>query len=136
LNVELKQDGSAIVLPSATNAPPRSSTPPGHEPVNLLVDSHGRIMRDCVGVTTAATSAACIACRKRAAANFYRGRWAKAISRPSHRSSMATALPAAKLREIDASSIAVGLGIQKIRLTVASRSCATTSTIGRSLGRH
>jgi len=87
---------------------------------NLLIDSHGRILRDLRVSITDRCNFRCLYClpETEAAQNFYRGRWANlpnpvAIARQwQPRSNLLT------FEEIErAVRLAVGLGIQKIRLT-------------------
>src|SRR5205823_13722325 len=88
---------------------------------DLLIDSHGRVLRDLRVSITDRCNFRCLYClpETEAAANFYRDRWAlagndnQAIARQwTPRSHLLT------FEEIErAVRIAVGLGIQKVRLT-------------------
>lgn len=87
---------------------------------NLLVDSHGRVLRDLRVSITDRCNFRCLYClpETEAAQNFYRGRWAQLphsnpIAREwQPRSKMLT------FEEIErVVRVAVGLGIQKVRLT-------------------
>src|SRR3974390_2214227 len=86
----------------------------------LLVDSHGRVLRDLRVSITDRCNFRCLYClpETEAAQNFYRGRWANLPhSNPIARQWQ----PKSQLltfEEIErVVRIAVGLGIQKIRLT-------------------
>ena len=87
----------------------------------LLTDSHGRVLRDLRVSVTDRCNFRCLYClpETEAAANFYRDRWAQ----PSHQTEAIARqwTPRSHLlnfEEIErAVRIAVGLGIQKIRLT-------------------
>ena len=87
---------------------------------NLLVDSHGRVLRDLRVSITDRCNFRCLYClpETEAAQNFYRGRWAQLPhSNPiAHewqpRSKMLTFEEIERLVRV-----AVGLGIQKVRLT-------------------
>jgi len=87
---------------------------------NLLVDSHGRILRDLRVSITDRCNFRCLYClpETEAAQNFYRGRWA---SLPHSAPIARQWQPKSKIltfEEIErVVRIAVGLGIQKIRLT-------------------
>src|SRR5882724_2246524 len=89
---------------------------------DLLIDSHGRVLRDLRVSITDRCNFRCLYClpETEAAANFYRDRW-------SHKSSAHSDLIARQwtprsnllsFEEIErVVRIAVGLGIQKVRLT-------------------
>jgi GTP 3',8-cyclase len=86
----------------------------------LLVDSHGRVLRDLRVSITDRCNFRCVYClpETEAAQNFYRGRWAQLPhSNPISRQWQ----PRSKIltfEEIErVARIAVGLGIQKVRLT-------------------
>ncbi|MBC8001778.1 MAG: GTP 3',8-cyclase MoaA [Opitutaceae bacterium] len=89
-------------------------------PVPLLIDSHGRVLRDLRVSVTDRCNFRCLYClpETEAAQNFYRGRWAS-LPNPSpivHRWQ-----PKSKIltfEEIERTvRIAAGLGIQKVRIT-------------------
>ncbi len=90
-------------------------------PSNLLTDSHGRVLRDLRVSITDRCNFRCLYClpETEAAANFYRDRWARGSGKTESiarqwapRSHLLT------FEEIErAVRIAVGLGIQKVRLT-------------------
>jgi cyclic pyranopterin phosphate synthase len=87
---------------------------------NLLIDSHGRILRDLRVSITDRCNFRCLYClpETEAAQNFYRGRWAN-LPNPAPISRQWQ--PKSKIltfEEIErAVRLAVGLGVQKIRLT-------------------
>jgi cyclic pyranopterin phosphate synthase len=87
---------------------------------NLLVDSHGRVLRDLRISITDRCNFRCLYClpETEAAQNFYRGRWANL---PNSTPIVQQWVPRSKIltfEEIErVVRIAVGLGIQKIRLT-------------------
>src|SRR5688572_27741374 len=87
---------------------------------NLLIDSHGRILRDLRVSITDRCNFRCLYClpETEAAQNFYRGRWA---TLPNPATIARQWQPKSKIltyEEIQrAVQLAVGLGIQKIRLT-------------------
>jgi cyclic pyranopterin phosphate synthase len=87
---------------------------------NLLVDSHGRVLRDLRISITDRCNFRCLYClpETEAAHNFYRGRWANL---PNSTPIIQQWVPRSKIltfEEIErVARIAVGLGIQKIRLT-------------------
>src|SRR5689334_3542504 len=89
---------------------------------NLLVDSHGRILRDLRVSVTDRCNFRCLYClpETEAAANFYRGRWAntpRAATTPIHRQ-WAPRSQILSFEEIERIvRLAVDLGIQKVRLT-------------------
>jgi len=95
----------------------------------LLIDSHGRVLRDLRVSITDRCNFRCLYClpETEAAANFYRERWAKdtnpgtAIARQwAPRSHLLT------FEEIErAVRIAVEMGIQKSASRAANRSCAS-----------
>ncbi len=86
----------------------------------LLIDSHGRVLRDLRVSITDRCNFRCLYClpETEAAHNFYRGHWA---NQPNSKPILQDWLPRGKLlsfEEIErAVRIAVGLGITKIRLT-------------------
>src|ERR1051326_154560 len=86
----------------------------------LLVDSHGRVLRDLRISITDRCNFRCLYClpETEAAHNFYRGRWAHL---PNSTPIIQQWVPRSKIltfEEIErVARIAVGLGIQKIRLT-------------------
>src|SRR5271168_3497000 len=85
-----------------------------------LVDSHGRVLRDLRVSVTDRCNFRCLYClpETEAAQNFYRGRWA---SLPQSTPIAREWQPKSKMltfEEIErVVRIAVGLGIQKVRLT-------------------
>lgn len=87
---------------------------------NLLVDSHGRVLRDLRISITDRCNFRCLYClpETEAAQNFYRGRWANL---PNSTPIVQQWVPRSKIltfEEIErVVRVAVGLGIQKIRLT-------------------
>ena len=87
---------------------------------NLLVDAHGRVLRDLRVSITDRCNFRCLYClpETEAAQNFYRGRWA---SLPHSTPIAHEWQPKSKMltfEEIErVVRIAAGLGIQKIRLT-------------------
>lgn len=87
---------------------------------NLLVDSHGRILRDLRVSITDRCNFRCLYClpETEAAHNFYRGRWADL---PDSKPIVQQWVPRSKIltfEEIErVVRIAVGFGIEKIRLT-------------------
>ena len=88
---------------------------------NLLVDSHGRILRDLRVSVTDRCNFRCLYClpETEAAANFYRGRWANApmAATPIHRQ-WAPRSQILSFEEIErVVRLTVDLGIQKVRLT-------------------
>ena len=87
---------------------------------SLLVDSHGRILRDLRVSVTDRCNFRCLYClpETEAAANFYRGRWANLpTAAPIHRQ-WAPRSQILTFEEIErAVRLAVDLGIQKVRLT-------------------
>ena len=89
-------------------------------PANLLIDSHGRVLRDLRVSVTDRCNFRCLYClpETEAAQNFYRGRWA---SLPSPNAINHRWQPKSKIltfEEIERTvRIAAGLGIQKIRIT-------------------
>src|SRR5580692_5979280 len=87
---------------------------------NLLVDAHGRVLRDLRVSITDRCNFRCLYClpETEAAQNFYRGRWAAMPhSNPiSHQWQTKSSL--LSFEEIErVVRIAAGLGIQKVRLT-------------------
>jgi GTP 3',8-cyclase len=88
---------------------------------NLLVDSHGRVLRDLRVSVTDRCNFRCLYClpETEAAANFYRGRWAhpNAPATPIERQ-WAPRADILSFEEIErAVRLAVDLGIEKVRLT-------------------
>jgi cyclic pyranopterin phosphate synthase len=86
----------------------------------LLVDSHGRVMRDLRVSVTDRCNFRCMYClpETEAAFNFYRGRWANAVSPPVIQHQWAPRSQLLSFEEIHRFvSVAVSLGIEKIRLT-------------------
>ena len=88
---------------------------------NLLVDSHGRVLRDLRVSVTDRCNFRCLYClpETEAAANFYRGRWAhpNAPARPIQHQ-WAPRANILSFEEIErVVRIAVDLGIEKVRLT-------------------
>jgi len=87
---------------------------------NLLVDSHGRILRDLRVSLTDRCNFRCLYClpETEAAQNFYRGHWAHL---PNSTPIVQQWVPKSSLLSFEEIErvvrIAVGLGIQKIRLT-------------------
>src|SRR5882724_2837269 len=87
---------------------------------NLLVDSHGRILRDLRVSITDRCNFRCLYClpETEAAHNFYRGRWA---ALPDSKPIARQWQPKSKIltfEEIErVVRVAAGLGIQKVRLT-------------------
>src|SRR5215510_8544561 len=87
---------------------------------NLLVDSHGRILRDLRVSITDRCNFRCLYClpETEAAQNFYRGRWATLPNSTPIVQQWVPKTHILSFEEIErAVRIAVGLGIQKIRLT-------------------
>lgn len=88
---------------------------------NLLVDSHGRILRDLRVSITDRCNFRCMYClpETEAAANFYRGRWAQGNFHPEPINRQW--VPRTKILSFEEIErvvrIAVSLGIQKVRLT-------------------
>src|SRR5688572_12859821 len=88
---------------------------------NLLVDSHGRILRDLRVSITDRCNFRCMYClpETEAAANFYRGRWAQGGFHPEPINRQW--VPRTKILSFEEIErivrIAVSLGIQKVRLT-------------------
>ena len=86
---------------------------------DLLIDSHGRVLRDLRVSITDRCNFRCLYClpETEAAANFYRDRWATGESTPISRQ-WAPRSHLLTFEEIErAVRIAVQLGIQKVRLT-------------------
>lgn len=87
---------------------------------HLLVDSHGRILRDLRISITDRCNFRCLYClpETEAAHNFYRGRWANL---PNSKPIVQQWVPRSKILSFEEIErvvrVAVGLGIQKIRLT-------------------
>jgi len=87
---------------------------------NLLIDSHGRIMRDLRVSVTDRCNFRCLYClpETEAALNFYRGRWAKFPNPNPIAREWKSPEKILSFEEIERLvRIAVDLGIQKIRLT-------------------
>src|SRR5688572_27337094 len=88
---------------------------------NLLVDSHGRILRDLRVSITDRCNFRCMYClpETEAAANFYRGRWAQQNFHPEPINRQW--VPRSKILTFEEIErivrVAVSLGIQKVRLT-------------------
>src|SRR3954451_20121877 len=101
--------------PVATPTPESNISRP-----NLLIDSHGRILRDLRVSITDRCNFRCLYClpETEAAHNFYRGRWA---SMPNSTPIVQQWVPKSNILSFEEIErvvrIAVGLGIQKIRLT-------------------
>lgn len=86
----------------------------------LLVDSHGRVLRDLRVSVTDRCNFRCLYClpETEAAANFYRDRWAASVTSPSIARQWKPRTALLSFEEIErAVRVAVGLGIQKVRLT-------------------
>ena len=86
----------------------------------LLVDSHGRILRDLRISLTDRCNFRCLYClpETEAAQNFYRGRWANLPDSPPIARQWAPRSQILTFEEIErVVRVAVGLGIDKIRLT-------------------
>src|SRR5207302_5060971 len=87
---------------------------------NLLVDSHGRVLRDLRVSITDRCNFRCLYClpETEAAHNFYRGRWA---AMPNSTPIVQQWVPKSNILSFEEIErvvrIAVNLGIQKIRLT-------------------
>src|SRR6188474_1436463 len=89
-------------------------------PPNLLVDSHGRVMRDLRVSVTDRCNFRCMYClpETEAAYNFYRGRWANQLNAPTITRQWAPRSKILTFEEIERLVLAaVDLGIEKIRLT-------------------
>lgn len=87
---------------------------------NLLIDSHGRILRDLRVSVTDRCNFRCLYClpETEAAQNFYRGRWANLPNPPPIARQWQPKSKILTFEEIErAVRLAVDLGIQKIRLT-------------------
>ena len=87
---------------------------------NLLVDSHGRILRDLRVSITDRCNFRCLYClpETEAAQNFYRGRWATLPNSTPIIQQWVPKTHILSFEEIErVVRIAVGLGIQKVRLT-------------------
>lgn len=87
---------------------------------NLLIDSHGRIMRDLRVSVTDRCNFRCLYClpETEAALNFYRGRWAKLPDSTPIARQWQSSEKILTFEEIERLvRLAVELGIQKIRLT-------------------
>ena len=79
LNVEVRSDGSVRVIPPATKCSGRFKHITGKvKNSDVLIDSHGRILRDLRVSLTDRCNFRCLYClpETEAAHNFYRGRWA------------------------------------------------------------
>jgi cyclic pyranopterin phosphate synthase len=87
---------------------------------NLLTDSHGRILRDLRVSITDRCNFRCMYClpETEAAQNFYRGRWASLPNSTPIKQQWVPKTDILSFEEIErVVSIAVSLGIKKIRLT-------------------
>src|SRR5437868_4236882 len=90
---------------------------------NLLIDSHGRILRDLRVSLTDRCNFRCLYClpETEEAANFYRNRFPRAGSPPPTEPILRTWQPKSQILTLEELErvvrIAVGLGIQKVRLT-------------------
>lgn len=87
---------------------------------NLLIDSHGRIMRDLRVSVTDRCNFRCMYClpETEAALNFYRGRWANFSNPTPIARQWQSPEKILSFEEIERLvRLAVGLGIQKVRLT-------------------
>src|SRR5256885_13659493 len=87
---------------------------------NLLIDSHGRILRDLRISLTDRCNFRCLYClpETEAAHNFYRGRWATLPDSPPIVRQWVPKASILSFEEIErVVRLAVDLGIQKIRLT-------------------
>jgi cyclic pyranopterin phosphate synthase len=110
--------GAAVSDPAPSDS--AVSTPVGDQRSNLLVDSHGRVLRDLRISITDRCNFRCLYClpETEAAHNFYRGRWANL---PDSTPIIQQWVPRAHILSFEEIErvvrIAVGLGIQKIRLT-------------------
>ncbi len=86
----------------------------------LLIDSHGRILRDLRVSVTDRCNFRCLYClpETEAAANFYRDRWAKVVNSTPIARQWKPKSKILTFEEIErVVRLAVGLGIQKVRLT-------------------
>src|SRR5260370_25435555 len=91
---------------------------------SLLVDSHGRILRDLRVSITDRCNFRCLYClpETEAAHNFYRGHWAHVPDAPPILQQWVPKSAILTFEEIErVVRLAAGLGIQKIRLTGAER---------------
>src|SRR5215813_8985626 len=87
---------------------------------NLLIDSHGRILRDLRVSITDRCNFRCMYClpETEAAHNFYRGRWANLPHSTPIVRQWAPRAAILSFEEIErVVRLFVGLGIQKVRLT-------------------
>ena len=87
---------------------------------NLLIDSHGRIMRDLRVSVTDRCNFRCLYClpETEAALNFYRGRWANLPNPAPIARQWKSAEKILSFEEIERLvRLAAEMGIQKIRLT-------------------
>ncbi len=87
---------------------------------NLLIDSHGRTLRDLRVSLTDRCNFRCLYClpETEAAQNFYRGRWASLPTSTPIRQQWVPRTHLLSFEEIErVVRLSVGLGIQKIRLT-------------------
>ncbi len=87
---------------------------------HLLVDSHGRVMRDLRVSVTDRCNFRCLYClpETEAAHNFYRGRWANVVNPPAITHHWAPRSSLLTFEEIERFvRVAASLGIEKIRLT-------------------
>lgn len=89
-------------------------------PANLLVDAHGRVMRDLRVSVTDRCNFRCMYClpETEAAENFYRGRWGNLAQSTTINRQWQPQEKILRFEEIErAVRIAVGMGVQKIRIT-------------------
>src|SRR6185436_9463470 len=89
-------------------------------PVSLLVDSHGRILRDLRVSVTDRCNFRCMYClpETEAAHHFYRGRWARLPHSTPIARQWAPRAAILSFEEIErAVRLFVGMGIEKVRLT-------------------
>ncbi|HVV01741.1 MAG TPA: radical SAM protein, partial [Verrucomicrobiae bacterium] len=87
---------------------------------NLLIDSHGRTMRDLRVSVTDRCNFRCLYClpETEAAQNFYRGRWANLPDSTPIRQQWVPRSKILAFEEIErVVRLAVSLGIEKVRLT-------------------
>src|SRR5882757_2114315 len=85
-----------------------------------LLDSHGRVLRDLRVSITDRCNFRCLYClpETEAAANFYRDRWAKVVNSTHIARQWKPKSKILSFEEIErVVRLAVGLGIQKVRLT-------------------
>ena len=87
---------------------------------NLLIDSHGRVLRDLRVSITDRCNFRCMYClpETEAAQNFYRGHWARLPNSAPIVQQWVPRTSILSFEEIErVARIAVSLGIQKLRLT-------------------